>query len=100
MDNSLKIILKKLEEIDNRIKRLEEKKISPQSKNETNEDKSTITSVNCDPLFDKAVEIINKYDEISSKKLAEELKIDIERAEKIMDQMEAAGLGVCYTKEV
>ena len=43
---------------------------------------------------------MDKLDEVSSKQLTEALKIDVKRAETIMDQMEAAGLGTCYTKEV
>jgi len=52
-----------------------------------------------DPLFSKALEVMDKYDEISSKQLSDSLKIDVKRTEVIMDQMEAAGIGTCYTKE-
>jgi hypothetical protein len=36
---------------------------------------------------------------MSSKQLSDALKIDVKRAETIMDQMEAAGIGTCYMKE-
>ncbi len=52
-----------------------------------------------DPLFHKAIEEMDKIDEISSKQLSEALKIDLKRAEAIMDQLEAAGLGTCYMKD-
>lgn len=88
MNDSLSLILKKLDEIDSRLRNLE----TP-SKNDS-------LTKNRDPLFSKALEVIDKYDEISSKMLSDALKIDIKRAETIMDQMEAAGIGTCYTKEV
>jgi hypothetical protein len=53
-----------------------------------------------DPLFGKALEMMDKFDELSSKQLVEALKIDIKRAETILDQLESAGLGTCYMKEV
>jgi len=90
MDDAVKVILKKLEEIDSRLKNLE----SPSQASS-----NVATKFEKDPLFSKAVEVMDKYEEISSKQLAEALKIDIKRAEKIMDQMEAAGLGTCYTRE-
>jgi len=90
MDDAVKVILKKLEEIDSRLKNLE-------SPSQTSP--NVPTKFEKDPLFSKAIEVMDKYEEISSKQLAEALKIDIKRAEKIMDQMEAAGLGTCYTRE-
>lgn len=95
MNNAVQIILKKLEEIDSRLKNLEAS-TSSDNKNQTDQPKP----FKKDPLFSKALEVINKYDEISSADLAKELKIDIKRAEEIMDQLEAAGIGTCYTKEV
>ncbi len=96
MDDSVKIILKKLDDIDGRLSRLE-------GPNPTYEVKSGATRqskpVEKDPLFGKALEMLDKVDEISAKQLADGLKIDQKRAEKIMDQMEASGLGTCYTKE-
>lgn len=92
MDEYVKIILKKLDVIDSRLKAIEQ----PHSTYEVD----TSQKIERDPLFSKALETINKYDEISSKMLAEALSIDVKRAEAIMDQMEAAGIGVCYTKEV
>ena len=100
MDDSLKIILKKLEEIDNRIKHLEEKSISLSPKNQPSEKTPSPPSSQRDPLFAKAVEIMEKHEEISSFTLQQALKIDKTRAEKILDQLEAAGFGTCYWKEV
>ena len=90
MDESVKVILKKLDDIDTRLKSLE----GPAP---------TITvadtkKVERDPLFPKAMELMDKHDEISSKQLSETLKIDVKRAEAILDQLEAAGLGTCYMK--
>ncbi|GAB4219501.1 MAG: hypothetical protein Fur009_5980 [Candidatus Microgenomates bacterium] len=96
MDNAVQIILKKLEEIDSRLRNLETPISSHDSKNQTDHPKP----FKKDPLFSKALEIINNYDEISSSDLAEKLKIDVKRAEEIMDQLEAAGIGTCYTKEI
>lgn len=87
-DNTIKIILKKLDDIENRIKALELG------------EKIEIAKTERDPLFSKAVEIIDRYEELSALDLAKELKIDVKRAEKIMDQLEASGLGICYTKEI
>ena len=93
MDDSVKMILKKLDDIDTRIRSLEK----PNSTSQVGEVKKE--KVERDPLFSKALEVMDKYDELSAKMLAEALKIDVKRAETIMDQMEAAGLGTCYTKE-
>jgi DNA segregation ATPase FtsK/SpoIIIE-like protein len=91
MDESVKVILKKLDDIDSRLKNLEVPgtvaSVEPTKKIER------------DPLFHKAVEAMDKIDEISSKQLSEALKIDVKRAEGIMDQLEAAGLGTCYMKD-
>lgn len=95
MDNSVKIILKKLDDIDARLKTLESQNIT----NSINQDSINKTAGR-DTLFSKALEIIDKVDEISAKELADALKIDVKRAETIMDQLEEAGIGVCYMKEV
>lgn len=92
MDDSVKVILKKLDDIDSRLRSLE----VPGSANIGMEPAKKIER---DPLFHKAVEVMDKIDEISSKQLSEALKIDLKRAEAIMDQLEAAGLGTCYMKE-
>lgn len=93
MDDSVKMILKKLDEIDGRLKGLER----PNSTSQVGEAKKE--KVERDTLFPKALEVMDKHDELSAKMFAEALKIDVKRAELIMDQMEAAGLGTCYTKE-
>lgn len=90
MEDSVKVILKKLDDIDARLKSLE----VPGADVATPAKK-----IERDALFPKALELMDKRDEISSKQLAEELKIDQKRAEVIMDQMEAAGIGACYMKE-
>jgi len=95
MDDSVKMILKKLDDIDTRIKNLEKPGLDTLRVTEAKG-----TKVERDPLFPKALEVMDKHDELSAKILAEALKIDVKRAETIMDQMEAAGLGTCYTKEV
>jgi len=94
MDDSVKMILKKLDDIDSRIKNLEKPSSDTLRVTETK-----TTKVERDLLFPKALEIMDKHDELSAKMLAEALKIDVKRAELIMDQMEAAGLGTCYTKD-
>ena len=91
MDDSVKMILKKLDDIDGRLRSLEK----PSTTGPVVQEKK----VERDPLFSKALEIMDKYDELSSKMIADGLKIDVKRAELIMDQMEAAGLGTCYMKE-
>lgn len=97
MDDSVKVILKKLDEIDNRLKSIEGGKASSSPTlrvSEINEAK-----VERDPLFGKALEMMDKFDEMSSKQLVDALKIDTKRAETILDQLETAGLGTCYMKE-
>jgi len=95
MDDSVKMILKKLDDIDGRLKSLER----PASDTLRVSEAKTV-KIERDPLFSKAVEAMDKYDEMSSKQLSETLKIDVKRAETIMDQLEAVGLGTCYMKEV
>lgn len=91
INNTFQLILKKLDNIENRLKTLEQES-PPQNQSKA--------QANRDPFFSKAIEIINKYEEISAQQLAKELKIDLKRAENLMDQLEEAGLGVCYTKEI
>jgi DNA segregation ATPase FtsK/SpoIIIE-like protein len=97
MDESVKVILKKLDDIDARIKNLEVSAVDVlKPADVVNVAK---VKVDRDPLFSKALEVMDKYDEMSSKQLSDALKIDVKRAETIMDQMEAAGIGTCYMKE-
>lgn len=91
MDDAVKIILKKLDDIDGRLKSLE----GPTSTAPVKEAKR----IERDPFFPKALELMDKQDEMSSKQLSDALKIDLKRAEAILDQLEAAGLGTCYMKE-
>lgn len=95
MDDSVKVILKKLDEIDSRLKGLENPNTTDLVVQSSKGGK-----VERDPLFSKALEIMDKHDEISSKMLADALKIDTKRADAILDQLELAGFGTCYTKEV
>lgn len=95
MDDSVKVILKKLDDIDSRLKNLE----IPSSNTPLVSEVKTV-KVDRDSLFSKALEVMDKYDEMSSKQLADSLKVDIKRAETIMDQLEAAGIGTCYTRNI
>ena len=98
MDDAAKIILKKLEEIDHRLRTIESEKktglvvsqkaVSPQ----INKDLK-------DPLFNRAVQIIERYDEVPATLLQRLLSVDMPRAEKILDQLEQAGLGQCVWEE-
>lgn len=96
MDDSVKVILKKLDDIDSRLKSIEG--VKTPSTLRVSEAKET--KVERDPLFSKALEMMNKYDEMSSRQLQETLRIDQKRADSILDQLETAGLGTCYMKDV
>jgi len=96
MDDSVKVILRKLDNIDSRLRSIEG--VKTPSVLRVSEAKET--KVERDPLFGKALEIMDKYDEMSSRQLQEVLKIDTKRADSILDQLETAGLGTCYMKEV
>ncbi|MEK7597722.1 MAG: hypothetical protein AAB441_03715 [Patescibacteria group bacterium] len=98
MDDSVKIILKKLDEIDSRLKSIEGVKVATVTTQRVSEAKEA--KIERDPLFSKALEMMDKFDEMSSKQLVEALKIDQKRADTILDQLETAGLGTCYMKEV
>lgn len=98
MDESVKVILKKLDEIDSRLKSIEGVKTATVTTQRVSEAKEA--KIERDPLFSKALEMMDKFDEMSSKQLMEALKIDQKRADTILDQLESAGLGTCYMKEV
>lgn len=91
MEDSVKVILKKLDEIDSRLKSIEGGGPVSEAKE---------AKIERDPFFSKALEMMDKFDEMSSKQLMEALKIDQKRADSILDQLETAGLGTCYMKEV
>lgn len=91
MDEAVKVILKKLDDIDSRLKTLETGE--PQAKAQP-------VKVEKDSFIPKALQIMDKYDEISAVQLQEALKIDKTRAEKLLDELEMAGYGNCYWKEV
>jgi predicted HTH transcriptional regulator len=91
MDNNvLQLILKKLEEIDERVKKIESGTIQIEKKEEEEEK---------DPLFFKALKIVEKREETPASFLSKELGIDQKRAEKILDQLAYAGYGETYWGE-
>jgi hypothetical protein len=91
MDNhTLQLILKKLEEIDERVKKIESGAIKIEKKEEEEEK---------DPLFFKALKIVEKREETPASFLAKELAIDQKRAEKILDQLAKSGYGETYWGE-
>ncbi len=97
MDNALKIILEKLDQIEKRIKKLEG------SEEQSAKKVSLIESQKKekDSLFEKAWQIILQTEgDLSSNDLAKKLNIDLRRAEAIMDQLQEAGLGMVYEKEL
>jgi hypothetical protein len=96
MDDSVKVILKKLDEIDGRLRSIEGVKTPVTSRLPD----TKVEKVERDAFFGRALEIMDKHDELSSKQLQETLKIDQKRADVILDQLETAGLGTCYMKEV
>lgn len=98
MDDSVKVILKKLDEIDSRLKSIEGVKTATATTQRVSEAKEA--KIERDPLFGKALEMMDEFDEMSSTQLMETLKIDKKRAETILDQLETAGLGTCYMKEL
>jgi len=97
MDESVKVILKKLDEIDSRLKSIEGVKVATVTTQRVSDAKEA--KIERDPLFTKALEMMDKFDEMSSKQLQDALKIDVKRADTILDQLETAGLGTCYMKE-
>lgn len=98
MDESVKVILKKLDEIDSRLKSIEGVKTAAVTTQRVTDAKEA--KIERDPLFGKALEMMDKFDELSSKQLSEALKIDAKRSDTILDQLESAGLGTCYMKEL
>jgi len=97
MEDSVKVILKKLDEIDSRLKSIEGVKTATVTTQRASDAKEA--KIERDSLFSKALEMMDKFDEMSSKQLMEALKIDQKRADSILDQLETAGLGTCYMKE-
>ena len=92
MDNNLlQLIIKKLEEIDERVKKIESEAIKIEKKEEEEEK---------DPLFFQALKIVEKREETPASLLAKELRIDQKRAEKIFDQLAKAGYGETYWGKV
>ena len=98
MDESVKVILKKLDDIDSRLKSIEGGKTSAVPALRV--DSAREAKTERDPLFGKALEMMDKFDEMSSLQLQEALKVDQKRADTILDQLETAGLGTCYMKQV
>jgi predicted RND superfamily exporter protein len=100
MEDSVKVILKKLDDIDSRLRSIEGVKTSSSFSPALRVPEVKETKIERDPLFGKALEIMDKLDEMSSRQLQEALKIDTKRADSILDQLETAGLGTCYMREV
>lgn len=101
MDDSVKVILKKLDDIDSRLKSIEGvKPSSSPSPSPSPTLRVSEAKIERDPLFSKALEMMDRFDEMSSRQLQEVLKIDTKRADNILDQLETAGLGTCYMKDV
>jgi len=90
MDKTLELVLKKLEEIEKRLKKIEGGKFVEEKKEEG--DKR-------DLLFGQALKIIERYEEVPASLLAKELKIDQKRAEAILDQLAAFGYGEVFWGE-
>lgn len=90
-NNAFQLILKKLEEIDERVKKIEGGRVKVETGN-----KEELK----DPLFGQALKIIEKREETPAAVLAKELNIDQKRAEKILDQLAEAGYGETYWGEV
>ncbi len=96
MDNSVNIILQKLEEIDGRLKKIEGGGISQNKPVHTQAQPKRPLQ---DPLYQKAVSLVGKYDEVPAPLLQRLLAVDLPRAEQILDQLEEAGLGQCSWEE-
>lgn len=95
MDNSANIILRKLEEIDGRLRKIEGSNSQTKPSLQQNQAKGRER----DSLYQKAVSLVEKYDEIPAPLLQRLLVVDLPRAEKILDQLEEAGLGQCTWEE-
>lgn len=97
MNNDLKIILEKLDQIEKRIKKLEGSEEELPEKNSP----AKLQTKERDPYFERAWQIILQSEsDLSSSELAKRLNVDLTRAEAIMDQLQEAGLGMVYEKEV
>ncbi len=95
MEDTLQKILKKLDVIETRLDAVEVKSTAPAPK--PAEQKKQAER---DPLFDKAVAIVNKIEsEISTSEMQKQLNVDFKRAEKILDQLAEAGFGTTYMGE-
>jgi len=86
MEDTLQLILKKLDNIEGRLK--------------TVETGPSVKSSQPDPLFQKAVKIIGEIDkEISTSEMQKRLGTDFKTAEKILDKLAEAGFGETYMGE-
>ncbi len=82
MDQVLKTILSKLEHIEGRLNHVEH-----EEKTET-------------PLFEKAIKVMAKYDELTAQTLEKELGVSRQEGDRLLDLLESAGLGKCSMEEV
>lgn len=95
MEDTLQKILKKLDTIESRLDAVEVSSPPVLTKPVDQQKK-----IERDPLFDKAVAVINKIEtEISTSEMQEQLNVDFKRAEKILDQLAEAGFGTTYMGE-
>lgn len=95
MEDTLQKILKKLDTIESRLDAVEVKPTIAATKSIEQP-----KQMERDPLFDKAVAIINKIEtEISMSEMQKQLGVDSKRADKILDQLAAAGFGTTYMGE-
>lgn len=86
MDTVLQKVLKKLDEIDDRLGKLEFKP-------------TPVAHAGDAQAFKKAVVFVLSKDEVTQSELQHELKIDAHRASKLMDELERAGYGKCSMEE-
>lgn len=95
MEDLLKKIVEKLDSIENRLKVVETGESSEKVSVKIQEPKK----IEKDPLFDKAVKVIQEHDEVPTTLMQEKLRVDFKRAEKILDQLAEAGFGTTYMGE-
>lgn len=96
MEDTLQKILKKLDFIETRLDTVEAKSSTTPAAKPAEQKKQPER----DPLFDKAVSVINKIEsEISTSEMSKQLGVDFKQAEKILDQLADAGFGTTYMGE-
>ncbi len=94
MEEILKSILKKLDTIEGRLTAVESQEPIITAKKKV-EVKQPIRNL----LFDKAVKIIQDYDEVPTTLMQQKLGVDFKKAEQILEQLASAGYGETYMGE-